>query len=99
MELLAFGLIVAIGATGVVNSMGPIMRETKEKSRNSPIVQGYEELSNQVVDPRNIISDPSTTRIIKTERGPYGIPRNIHDIIGDYRVISHGRSPGLQNNI
>lgn len=100
MDIAVLAMVFGIGAVGVYNSLGPIMEEQIDKKTNiatGPL--GYEELSNQVVDPRNIISNPATTRIVARDVGPFGIPRNLHDIIGDYIVPSFGNHPGLQNNI
>lgn len=100
MDIAVLAMVFGIGAVGVYNSLGPILAEQVDK-KTSEITgpMGYEELSNQVVDPRNIISNPNTTQIVDRDVGPFGIPRNIHDIIGDYRVITFGNHPGLQNNI
>lgn len=95
----ALALLLGIGAAALWLSVEPIVSENKESRDNETRPTGYDELSNQVVDPGNIRSDPDNSPIIKTEPGPFGIPRNIHDVHGDYRVPTFGLDPGLHHNI
>lgn len=94
--------LAAIAATGVIayqNSIPSIIKESIDKEISYVFPTGYEELSNQVVDPGNIISNPMNTPIFRTESGPFGIPRNLHHNRGDYTVVSWGYCPGLHCNI
>jgi hypothetical protein len=97
--ILALAAIVGTGIIAYQNSVGSIIAESIDKRINYTYPTGYEELSNQCVDPGNYISNPANTPIYKTECGPFGIPRNIHHNRGDYDVISWGYCPGLHCNI
>lgn len=96
---MALSLIAATGGFALYRTLSAISVENWLRRDNFTRPKGYDELSNQVVDPRNITSRPDNTEIVAREDGPYGLPRNIHDVRGDYQVITYGHTPGLQHNI
>lgn len=97
--IIALAIILGVGVTAYQASLPSIIAESVDKNTYSPYVRGYEELSNQVVDPRNYISNVDNTPIWKTEYGPFGIPRNIHHNRGDFDVVTWGFCPGLHCNV
>ena len=61
----------------------------KQKSNNDMSARdqlplGYEEASNDVVDPQNYRSDPCHQPIEVTERGPFGVPRQMRNDNGGW---------------
>lgn len=84
---MAFQLI-ALGALGYLAYMALAATNEKTKQANSneretfPITRsafvGYDEPSNQVVDPLNVTFNSIHLPIRKSEPGPYGVPRNIY---------------------
>lgn len=97
--LVAFAIIAGIGIVAYQNSIPSIMQLAIDRRSNYVCPSGYEELSNQVVDPGNYVSNPDNTPIERTESGPFGIPRNLHHNRGDFTVVTFGMCPGLHCNV
>ncbi len=84
---MAFQLIalMALGWAGYA-ALSATREKTQKADSNSretfPITRsafvGYDESSNQVVDPLNVTFNSTHLPIRKTEPGPYGVSRNIY---------------------
>lgn len=97
--VVALAGMLGVSYVAYQNSLLSILELDRIKNSNFVYPSGYEELSNQCVDPRNYISNPENTPIERTESGPFGIPRNLHHNRGDFTVVTFGYCPGLHCNV
>jgi hypothetical protein len=95
----ALAILVGTGVVAYRSSLPSILAEDVDKHTSYVCPKGYEELTNQVVDPGNITSKTWNTPIERQEIGPFGIPRNLHHNRGDYTVVTWGTCPGLHCNL
>lgn len=67
-------------------------KDHHKEGRQPSVLRHYQEPSDAQIDPMNLTSNKTHNRLIKTERGPNGTPRNIYEGAGGGEITLYGHN-------